>query len=283
MKKYAICIPTSSDFALSTAVLIYSLKKNLSIYDECDIKIQYNNLCEDSKSLIRKADASASFEKPKDNSFYKHINRTIYGQDNYDVYLSFEMFWQDGYQKSIYLDSDMLCIKDFSEIVLENKGGVTWKVPNLGTVVVGEKVLGKDTYYKFIDTAVKSYANDSMGDQNTLIALYGRGDDVQNIGDEYNFQDWGGGGKGSNKYFMDRLNEIKIVHYSGRRKPWGQVYDWIDDNNKNCISYPYICCHSEAFKLWLKYYEEFKITSVSCRSPLEMYQAANNLILEDCL
>ena len=54
MKKYVICIPTSTDFALSTAVLIYSLKKNLSIYSDCDVKVQYNDLNDDAKNLIKK-------------------------------------------------------------------------------------------------------------------------------------------------------------------------------------------------------------------------------------
>jgi lipopolysaccharide biosynthesis glycosyltransferase len=193
------------------------------------------------------------------------------------------MFWQDGYQKSIYLDSDMLCIKDFSEIVLNNNGGITWKVPNLGTVVVGEKILGKDTYYRFIDTALKHYQNDPMGDQNTLIHLYGSGKDVTTIGDAYNFQDWGGGGKGSNKNFLNHLDNVKIIHYSGRRKPWGGVYDGMNFNNKNCMSYPYMCYHSEPVKLWFKYYEEFKINHISGNSPFETYQLVNGIILEDTI
>ena len=281
MKKYVICIPTSTDFALSTAVLIYSLKKNLSIYNDCDIKVQYNNLSEDAKVLIRKVENNVMFEEPKDSSFYQHIPKTIYGDNNYDVYLSFEMFWQEGYQKSIYLDSDMLCVKDFSEIVLENDGGITWKVPNLGTVVVGENILGKDTYYKFIDTVLKHHKEDPMGDQNALIRLYGNGNDVTTIGEEYNFQDWGGGGKGSNKYFLENADNVKIIHYSGRRKPWGQVYDGINFDDKNCMSYPYMCFHSEAVKLWFKYYEEFKIRHISGNSPYENYQLNTGTILKD--
>ena len=54
MKKYVICIATSSDFAIATTILIYSLKKNLSVYDQCDIKVHYNNLNDYSKELIRK-------------------------------------------------------------------------------------------------------------------------------------------------------------------------------------------------------------------------------------
>ena len=281
MKKYVICIPSSTDFALSTAILIYSLKKNLKVYNECDIKVQYNDLDEASKNLIKKVKNDVIFEKPKDSSFYHHISETIYGSNNYDCYLSFEMFWQDGYQKSIYLDSDMLCVKDFSKIILENKGGITWKVPNLGTVIVGEKILGKDTYYKFINTALNHYKNDPMGDQNTLIHLYSKGEDVTTIGDEYNFQHWGGGGKGSNQNFLNNEDNIKIIHYSGRRKPWGGVYGGVDHNNKNCMSYPYMCYHSKAIKLWFKYYEEFKINYLEPNTPFGRYQLTNKTIIKD--
>ena len=52
MKKYVICIPASDDFALATAVLIYSLKKNLRVFEDCDVKVVYNNLGEKSKNLI---------------------------------------------------------------------------------------------------------------------------------------------------------------------------------------------------------------------------------------
>ena len=33
MKKYIFCIPSSTDFAVATAVLIYSIKKNLTLYE----------------------------------------------------------------------------------------------------------------------------------------------------------------------------------------------------------------------------------------------------------
>ena len=85
MKKYVICIPASDDFALAAAVLIYSLKKNLRVFDQCDIKVPYNNLNEKSKSLIRKAHRDTIFDPPRDSSFYRYIPRTIYGVGNYDV------------------------------------------------------------------------------------------------------------------------------------------------------------------------------------------------------
>ena len=50
-------------------------------------------------------------------SFTYYIPKTIYGPGNYDVYLSFETFSQIGYERSVYLDADMLCVGDFSDII----------------------------------------------------------------------------------------------------------------------------------------------------------------------
>ncbi len=281
MKKYVICIATSSDFAIATTILIYSLKKNLSVYEECDIKVHYNNLNDYSKDLIRKVKEDVIFEKPKDTSFYKNLTNTIYGKDNHDVYLSFECLWQDGYEKSIYLDADMLCIQDFSEVILENDGGISWRMPNLGIIVVGDKILGKETYYRFWNHAVS--INSTMGDQDTLRALYTSGPDVIPLTEFYNYQNWGGGAKGSNERFLKHIDSIKIIHYSGRRKPWGGVYDGRSLDAKNCMSYPYMCFHSEAVRIWYKYYEEFKITYISGNSPFENYQLQNGTILKDTI
>jgi lipopolysaccharide biosynthesis glycosyltransferase len=283
-KKYVICIATSTDFAIATAVLIYSLKKNLRVYNDCDVKVLYNNLDSHSQNLIRKVKEDVIFEGPKDNSFYKHIDKTIYGKDNYDVYLSFECLHQDEYQKSIYLDADMLCIKDFSGIILGNEGGISWRIPNLGTIVVGERLLGSETYYKFIDAAIKhKFVNNPGGDQDTLRFLYTVGSDVQPIHEKYNFQAFGCGGPGTNKNFLDQKDDVRVIHYSGRRKPWGGVYDGRSLDEKNCMSYPYMCFHSEAIRIWYRYYEEFKITHISGNTKFELYQVQNGTIIEDTL
>ena len=284
MKKYVFCIPSSTDFAVSTAVLIYSIKKNLKVADDCDFVVPYNNLNQKAMDYIKKAHSDVKFEKPKDNSFYKEIPKTIYGTDNYDVYLSFEAFWQDGYEKCIYLDSDMLCVKDFSEIILENNGNVSWRYPNLGTVVIGNKCLGEDTYRNLIGHTLKHNVNHPGGDQETVKQLFNPSNGpTEAFGHEYNFQHWGGGGKGTNEYFVSQKDKVKIIHYSGKRKPWGKVWDSdiYDEEGKNCMIYPYMMYHCEAVKIWHKYFEEFKVNVLGAQSPLEKYQKSNNVIVKD--
>jgi lipopolysaccharide biosynthesis glycosyltransferase len=258
MKKYVICIPASDDFALATAVLIFSLKKNLSVFSECDVKVVYNNLNNQSKNLIRKSYEDTIFEKPVDPSFYKHVPKTIYGEDNYDVYLSFETFSQVGYERCIYLDADMLCINDFSNMVQHEKS-IVWKYPNLGILIVGEKYLTGETYRQMIDLVLNTHIkNDPMGDQTTCQHLFNPSNpDVKVISELYNFQHFGAGGKGSPEQYNAAQEKIKIIHYSGRRKPWGPVWDG-DDKNKNCIRYTSLMNENGAVKIWYEYYDKFR-------------------------
>tara|TARA_R100000234_G_scaffold109193_1_gene80981 strand:+ start:442 stop:1230 length:789 start_codon:yes stop_codon:yes gene_type:complete len=258
MKNYVICIPASDDFALATAVLIHSLKKNLRVFDECDVKVVYNNLNEKSMNLIRKAYPDTKFDKPVSPEFYKHIPRTIYGVGNFDVYLSFETFSQVGYKKSIYLDADMLCTGDFSDLI-ESSEQLIWKFPNLGILIAGEKYLTGDTYKNMIDLVVNTnIKNRPDGDQVTCQHLFSPSNpDVRVISELYNFQNFGAGGKGAPEAYNSDANNIKVIHYSGRRKPWGPIWDG-DENNKNCIRYASLMNENGAVKIWYKYYDDFR-------------------------
>ena len=286
MKKYAFCIPSSDDFALPTAVLIYSLERNFKFYEDCDVIIPYNNLSEAGRTIIRKAAPNAIFKKPKDPSFYEIIPGTFYGKENYDVYLSFEAFSQEGYEKTIYLDADMICIKDFSD-AMQNSHDVVWKNPNLGIVIVDKKCV-PDAYYSLINL-VRTTAyirNDTGGDQKAVRAMFGQQSSrVKFLSNDYNFQDWGGGGKGSNANFLKHKSTIKIIHYSGARKPWGSTWDG-NKYNKNSIKYPYLMWHCEAVRIWHEYYEDFKNTRFAGTmgmplSPFEQYELKKNVFLKD--
>ena len=282
MKKYAICIPSSTDFALPAAILIYSLEKNFSLYDQCDVVIPYNDLSEEAMGLIRKAAPNAKFVKPRDPSFYKIIPKTMYGENNYDVYLSFEAFSQEGYEKTIYLDADMLCTGDFAEI-MDYPHDVVWKNPNLGILVVDQRIV-PDAYNSLIQLVYNSskVRNSEGGDQKAVRVLYGReSDKVKFISESYNFQGIGGGGAGSNENYLKKKDDIRIIHYSGKRKPWGNVWDgsYFD---KNSIKYPYLMFHCDAVKVWHEYYEDFKNEKLNLPlSPFEQYELENNVYLID--
>ena len=282
MKKYAFCIPSSDDFALPAAVLIHSLEKNFKFYDDCDIIIPYNNLSEVGKSVIRKAAPNAIFKKPKDSSFYDIIPGTMYGEENYDVYLSFEAFSQEGYEKTIYMDADMLCVKDFSD-ALEHPHDVVWRNPNLGIVIVDKNIV-PEAYYYLIELVKRDarIRNDPGGDQKAVRKVFGReSGKVKFLTDDYNFQAIGCGGKGSNKEYLENEESIKVIHYSGRRKPWANVWDGTEED-KNSIKYPYIMWNSDAVKVWYEYYEDYKNKKMNMPlSPFEKYELEKNVFLKD--
>ena len=290
MKKYALCIPSSDDFALPAAVLIHSLEKNFKAYEDCDIIVPYNSLTETGMNTIRKAAPNAIFKRPKDSSFYDVLPGTMYGKDNYDVYLSFEAFSQEGYQKTIYMDADMLCIKDFSE-VLEYGHHVIWKNPNLGILIADQKCV-PSAYYKLIDLVRSdrriSHDASGGGDQKAVRRMFGSdslgqpwSSKVKFLSEIYNFQSWGGGGQGSNKNFLKYKDQIKIIHYSGKRKPWGNVWDGAY-YDKDSVKYPYLMFHCEAVKIWHEYYEHFKNYRLGeTLSPFEEYEIKKNVLLKD--
>tara|TARA_A100001515_G_scaffold100284_1_gene81129 strand:- start:7455 stop:8327 length:873 start_codon:yes stop_codon:yes gene_type:complete len=282
MKKYAICIPASNDFALATAVLIWSLEKNFKYFKDCDIIVPYNNLNDKHKKIISRAYPSVIFKKPKDSSFYDVIPKTIYGKDNYDVYLSFEAFSQEGYEKVIYFDADMLCVQDFSEIV-DLKQPMAWCSPNLGILVVGKEHIPK-TYHKLIDMVRRDskIRNHPGGDQEAVRVLFRKSSDkIKHVSKDYNFQDWGGGGKGSDQHFLKNKDKVKVIHYSGRRKPWGKVWEG-EDEDKNCARFPHMLWNSQAVKIWHDYYEQFKIYKMGVKlGPYEKYETKTGKIIND--
>jgi len=257
MNKYVFCIAASDDFALATAVLIYSLKKNVKNFSDFDVVVSYNNLNTQSQNLIQKAHPETIFKPPANPDFYRHIPKTIYGENNYDVYLSFEAFSQTGYEKSIYFDADMLCIQDISE-VLDHTEEVSWVYLNLGILVVNKMHLTGSTYDRMIDYVVNNGAkNYPDGDQVTCQHLFAPSKTVNTLPKVYNFQHFGLGGKGENVSYDELIKSVKVIHYSGRRKPWGSIWDG-QENNKNCIRFASLIPDNNAVKIWYEYYDEFK-------------------------
>ena len=127
--------------------------------------------------------------------------------------------------------------------------------------------------------------NNSMGDQDSARMLFegNNARDITYYDQTYNFQHWGGGAKGSNEMFLALEDKIKIIHYSGRRKPWGAPWDAgiTRATNMNCIMYPNMVINSQACKLWYMYYEEFKMNSGLNNGPIEQYENKTQEIVID--
>jgi lipopolysaccharide biosynthesis glycosyltransferase len=300
MKKL-IVTSTDDKFAPGCAVLLHSLKKNMSIFNECDVKVFYTSLGEQSKQIIRRVCPKADFEMPKDFDYCKGI-KTLYGEDNQDTYLCLESFKQSEYDRVAYIDTDMLCIGDMSDIFSENldydmmacigskplnikqsfyRNGISKF--NAGFMVIGKKHLdGRKTYNDLIDIVerAKSKKNNNQyrimhktaptfNDQDA-IKIYWQNRGVFILPDWYNFKNFGAGPrpedfKRTDDLFRQHLDNIKLIHYSGKRKPWANSTDRSGPSIDGKIPGMYDVCsvadpvemnRSLAMHMWHDYYEE---------------------------
>ena len=193
---------------------------------------------------------------------------------------AFKKFMSDPKYRNVQLAHSNIQVGEVISNYTDNQGRL-WKseVDDAGMFVVGKDILGEFSYNKLIETYTSKYTNNKMADQATIMHLYK--DNCSTLNENYNFQRWGAGGDGSNEEFLNKINSLKIIHFSGRRKPWGKVHNLIDDNDKNCMSFPFMCFHSDAVKLWLFYYEQFKVNYVFNKSPIEQYEYNNQIIFQD--
>ena len=96
------------------------------------------------------------------------------------------------------------------------------------------------------------------GDQVTCQHFFSpKNPDVKVISNLYNFQEFGAGGKGTSEHYDESAADVKVIHYSGRRKPWAAIWDG-DEGNKNCVRYASLMNQNKAVKIWYKYYDNFR-------------------------
>jgi lipopolysaccharide biosynthesis glycosyltransferase len=304
MIKTLFCTSTSDSFAPGTAVMIYSLRKNLSNFEDHTLKIFYTSISEKSKDLIRRAAGNINLEFVKPN--LDHIPAgasTIYGNDNKDVYLCLESFNQPDYDTVICFDSDMLCISgfdyhlpynkkcDFAAVYTEQVGhkaaystkgienvfrepyqvsGEKWQKINAGFWIASGDWINGAMYEQMKKTVVEKTHKVQGADQQTVNLVYRKARSrnkvkFMRLPDGYNFKNWGGAyfnpakgiGRGGENVFIKCLDYIKIIHYTGRRKPWATHVS----DKKNKFDYCSVSSlkdlkESTPAKMWHQYYEE---------------------------
>ena len=300
MKKL-IVISTDDKFAIGCSVLLYSLKKNMSIFEDCDVKVFYTNLSENSKNLIKSVCPKAVFETPENFDYCKGI-KTLYGESNQDTYLCLESFKQTDYDRVAYIDTDMLCIGDISDIFSEdlNYGLMACYCPkfinnksiyyengiskfNAGFMVIGKENLDGERTYNDLISIIKRAKNAKLGDNYRVlhktsatfndqdaIKIYWQSRPVFVLPDFYNFKNFAHGPspedfKRTDGLFRENLENIKIIHFSGKRKPWANKTDRSGPSIDGKIPGMYDVCsvanaeemnRSLAMHIWHEYYEE---------------------------
>ena len=133
---------------------------------------------------------------------------------------AFKKFMSDPKYRNVQLAHSNIQVGEVISNYTDNQGRL-WKseVDDAGMFVVGKDILGEFSYNKLIETYTSKYTNNKMADQATIMHLYK--DNCSTLNENYNFQRWGSGGDGSNEEFLNKINSLKIIHFSGRRKPWG--------------------------------------------------------------
>ena len=295
MKKVLFFTTTDDRMSKGCALLIYSLKKHIPNFDDYDMKVVYNNLSDDNKKMISDVHSEVIFEKPFDTEFCKNIP-TLYGNNNQDTYLCFDSFRQLDYDKVVVLDSDMLCVGDFSELWLKEKfnkpliachksglnrrnvqnseDGPIFQMMhngkfNAGFFVIGKEYLKDYKVYNDLVSITKKRSNGKIyNDQDAIVEYWVGGDGTKKgwyvVPAFYNYREFGVGPgpkefEPGDKLFRKVVDETKIIHYSGKRKPWGNITDRSKDNGRFdvcSIADPMLMNHSLAMHTWHNYYKE---------------------------
>ncbi len=291
MNKVLFFTTTDDTMSKGCALLIYSLKKHIPNFDDYDVKVVYNNLSDENKKMISDIHNKVIFEKPFDTEFCKNIP-TLYGKDNQDTYLCFDSFRQLDYDKVVVLDSDMLCVGDFSELWLDidkpliachksgqqrrrgidNEDGPTFQMMyngkfNAGFFVIGKEYLNDYKVYNDLVSITKKRSNGQIyNDQDAIVEYWVGGDGTKKgwyvVPAYYNYRELGVGGPekmAGDKLLRKVFDKTKIIHYSGKRKPWGNITDRSKDNGKFdvcSVADPELMNDSIAMHAWHSYYEE---------------------------
>ena len=176
MNKYLLTTVCDNGYALGAQVMIYSISKNLKNFDQCDVKVYYNNniapLSEKNKNIFRALGKNIILEHVDET---KYIDAKVpYHQGREEgskaAYLTLESFNETNYDKVIMFDVDMLCIKDFSELFTSDyELGIFNR--NTGFVVLGKSIRTPEVYNSLISN-IKGHNGDFM-DQGLIGRILG--------------------------------------------------------------------------------------------------------------
>ena len=138
---------------------------------------------------------------------------------------------------------------------------------NGGFWIIGKEWLTGKVYKNLREIVVKETRGISGADQETVNRYCRRKCSKSNfmmLPDGYNFKNWGGVvedfkkniGRGGDNLFQLCIDDIKIVHFSGRRKPWATHIKSSDPDDFCSITDLEGMNRSTAAKMWHEYYEE---------------------------
>ena len=248
-------------YAVGAQVMLYSMKKNIKGFDNCDVKFFHSpgiaDLSEKNRSKIQAIAPNVTFQEVDPT---KYMSARIPGAGNRaaeckSAYLTLESFRETEYDKVILFDIDMLCVGDVSELFEYNvqygQVGV-----NTGLVVLGKKYRTQEVYQGLIKMIV-DHNGDAM-DQGILNNFFrGREESIPRKFNHYPLK------------LMD--DDSRIIHWAhyDHIKPW-VINEWKDKvelftGSGPGYTYPDVTVGNvpnaeckPAFDLWDQYYNEIK-------------------------
>lgn len=225
---------TNRTFLPGLVVLLSSLESNLKGFAQTPMVVLIHNglnpPTETDCARITSKWPNVSFRNVE-SSFYAEAPRVNSQADN-SAYITLEAFRKSEFEQLLFVDADMLCLRDFSDVFesavapfvgcsvnhdVVPKGVVT-RGPAINTgffLLSGELLAG--THYEHLIDLAKSNTHPFLRDQ-SVINKFLRGRPRQYCSSVYNERNWDRAVS-----FSDQLSKIRIVHYSGyseRPKPW---------------------------------------------------------------
>ena len=139
---------------------------------------------------------------------------------------------------------------------------------NAGFFVIGKQHLNDYKVYNDLVSIVKKRAKPGQdhiyNDQDAVVEYWVHGEGTKHgfyaVPSFYNYREFGVLDDFSgDKLLRQLIDETKIIHYSGKRKPWGNITDRSKDNGKYdvcSVADPELMNDSIAMDIWHTYHKE---------------------------
>ena len=143
MKKILISTVCNDDFILGGLTLLQSLKNNVSILEACDVKIYYDDeLCKlspENKDKFARVFPRIKFQKVNLPVDLKHC--TADSEIRRSAFVKLECFNETNYDRVVFLDSDIIVIRDISDIIKDLRIKYGQVDGNTGVLFLGKECL----------------------------------------------------------------------------------------------------------------------------------------------
>lgn len=234
MKSRLFCTVTNDTFLQGTLVMLHSMNKQVSGFGKSRLKVFYNpefcRLNKKSKEDILTIAPHAELEEVIQPRY--ELGKL---EDEYHrpAFLTLEAFRQTEMDQVIFFDADMLCLRDFSEILTlpfdfaatrcRSNGGV---LLNTGFFVVNSRLIGLNVYDDLLARLPLDHGH--MIDQPLINGYINEVNAcILELESIYNYLYIGGHPEipGDERYLVD-LPNIRVLHWAGRVgrriKPWDE-------------------------------------------------------------